>query len=145
LVTRETRATAGAVRKGDLSKLDELKNFYKIKIDREKFDYIFGKVKSGSQHNIDRSKQLATVMKQLGVNDDLKGQQLLREYFTKIAKDDKNISNTFEKVFREGGKGKFLVKESLFAGPSGKFAKFETTWEIMQDNTLRLTTIIPKL
>jgi filamentous hemagglutinin len=84
-------------------------------------------------------------MKQLGVHDDLKGHSLLEEHLMKVAKDNKNISNTFEKEFREGGKGSFLIKESLFAGPSGKFAKFETGWEITNENTIRLTTIIPKL
>jgi filamentous hemagglutinin len=39
--------------------------------------------------------------------------------------------------------GVFEVRESLFMGPSGKAAKFQSTFEVMGDGTRRLTTIIP--
>jgi len=54
------------------------------------------------------------------------------------------IFNQFTKIVN-GENLTFITKDSLFAGPSGKFAHFESTWEVMNDGTLRLTTMIPKL
>jgi len=121
------------------------KYYDNIVIETGKYDYIFGRVVSGSQHNIDRSRQLATVMKELGVTDNSTGHALLENHFIKVGKDNTNEFSTFLKEFKDGTSGSFIVKESLFAGPSGKFAKFETTWEIINETTLRMTTIIPKL
>lgn len=39
--------------------------------------------------------------------------------------------------------GKFEVKESLFVGPSGKAANFQSTFQVLDDGTRKLSTVIP--
>nr|WP_282564009.1 RHS repeat-associated core domain-containing protein [Providencia rettgeri] len=112
-------------------------------IDPKKFDYFFGRVSSNS-HNTARSHQMAMVMKQLGVPDTPAGHKLLSEHLINAAKTPSNVSDTFTKTV-DGKVLHFVIKESLFAGPSGKFAQFNSTWEVIGDGKLRLTTVIPRL
>ena len=112
-------------------------------IDSGKFDYFFGRVNS-NPHNKARSEQMAMVMKQLGVTDNPAGHKLLSDHLIQAANTPSNIANQFTKTVK-GENLTFVTKDSLFAGPSGKFAHFESTWEVMNDGTLRLTTMIPKL
>ena len=51
---------------------------------------------------------------------------------------NQNVEATYSDQY-----GDYEVKESLFAGPSGEFAKFESTWEVTSDGGYRLTTVIP--
>lgn len=112
--------------------------FKSVKIDKEKFDYIFGKVFS-NRHNADRSSQLALQMKRLGVPDTQFGHDLLTKHFDNIVKQPNNVIETFSKR-----KQHFELRESLFAGPSGQFAKFQIAFEIMLDGTRRFTTLVIK-
>ncbi len=110
------------------------------RIDPGKFDYLFGKAQGAENlaHNAPRTNQNALQMKRLGVADNAEGRALLQEHFDKAVRDPTNVSSEFENQF-----GRFEVRESLFAGPSGKFAQFRSTWEVMDDGSRRLTTVIP--
>ncbi|WPN51518.1 hemagglutinin repeat-containing protein [Pseudomonas sp. P9_2] len=102
-----------------------------------KFDYLFGRVASNS-HNAARSNQLALEMKRLGVPDNAAGRQMLTDHLTLSAKTDGNVMSTFSNQY-----GKFEVRESLFMGPSGKAANFQSTFQILDDGTRKLSTVIP--
>ena len=103
-----------------------------------KFNYLFGRVSSNA-HNADRSNQLALEMKRLGVPDTQAGYKILTEHLTVSVKTNGNVSRTFSNQY-----GKFEVRESFFIGPSGKAAKFESTFQILNNGNRRLSTIIPK-
>ena len=77
-------------------------------------------------------------MKRLGVFDDAQGRALLQSHFDEVVQSNSNITRTFNNQY-----GNFEVRESLFSGPSGQFAKFETTWEVLPNGGRRLTTAIP--
>lgn len=101
-----------------------------------KFDYLFGRVSSNT-HNAARSNQLALEMKRLGVPDTAAGRQMLSEHLALSAKAEGNVARTFSNQY-----GNFEVRESLFMGPSGKAAKFESTFQVLNDGTRRLSTVI---
>lgn len=102
-----------------------------------KLDYLFGRA-SGRQHNLARTNQNALQMKRLGVPDITRGHELLTEHLKKVPDISDNIIREFSSNY-----GTFEIRESLFAGPSGRFSKFETTWQIHEDGSRRLTTVIP--
>jgi RHS repeat-associated protein len=102
-----------------------------------KFGYLFGEVTS-NEHNAARSAQNLAQMQRLGVPNTPSGRALLQEHFNAVVQDRSNIVSQYSNQY-----GSFQVRESLFAGPSGAFAKFETTWQVMPDGSLRLTTVIP--
>lgn len=77
-------------------------------------------------------------MKRLGLYDDAVGRGHLQRHFDGVVNDPTNITRSYSNKF-----GNFETRDSLFAGPSGQFAKFESTWEILADGTRRLTTVIP--
>ncbi|MBH3414713.1 hypothetical protein, partial [Pseudomonas putida] len=108
-----------------------------IEIAPGKFDYLFGRVASNS-HNASRSNQLALEMKRLGVPDNAAGRQMLTDHLALSAKTEGNVINTFSNQY-----GKFEVKESLFVGPSGKAANFQSTFQVLGDGTRKLSTVIP--
>jgi hypothetical protein len=110
-------------------------------IDAGKFDYLFGKAKGlkNIEHNAPRSAQNAgQLIKRLGVMDNEVGRQLLQNHFDAVVRDGANVVETFTNQY-----GTYEVRESLFAGPSGQFAKFRSTWEILSDGTRRLTSVEP--
>jgi hypothetical protein len=104
----------------------------------EKFKYIFGEVDS-SAHNLARSEQLLTQMKRLGVSNTAEGRAILTEHFEVVARTEGNVARTFTNQY-----GNFEVRESLFVGPSGQAAKFETTFRLAPDGTRQFSTVIPK-
>lgn len=108
-----------------------------IEIAPGKFDYLFGRVSSNA-HNAARSNQLALEMKRLGVPDTAAGRQMLTEHLGAAAQAEGNIARTFSNQY-----GNFEVRESLFMGPSGKAAKFESTFQVLEDGSRRLSTVIP--
>lgn len=55
-----------------------------------------------------------------------------------FAKAEGNIVRSFSNEY-----GKFEVRESLFMGPSGKAAKFESTFKVREDGVRELSTVIP--
>ena len=103
-----------------------------------KFDYLFGRVASNS-HNAARSNQLALEMKRLGIHDSAAGRQMLNEHLSNAVKSEGNIVSRFSNEY-----GKFEVRESLFVGPSGKAVNLQSTFQIMDNGTRRLSTIIPR-
>ena len=102
-----------------------------------KFDYLFGRVASNS-HNAARSNQLALEMRRLGVPDNASGRQMLTEHLARSAKTEGNVVGTFTNQF-----GRFEVRESFFMGPSGKAANFKSTFQVLEDGTRKLSTVIP--
>jgi hypothetical protein len=105
-------------------------------INPNKFKYLFGEVDS-SAHNLARSNQLSLVLKYLGVPFDEEGKALLTENLIGAAQDDSNVVASWDNEY-----GSFVSKESLFAGPSGKFALFQSTWKVT-DEEMQFTTLIP--
>ncbi|WP_244976976.1 pre-toxin TG domain-containing protein [Achromobacter dolens] len=108
-----------------------------IEIAPGKFDYLFGRVSSNA-HNAARSNQLALEMKRLGIPDTVAGRKMLSEHLAQSVKSEGNVSRIFSNQY-----GNFEVRESLFIGPSGNAAKFESTFQVLEDGTRRLSTIIP--
>ena len=78
-------------------------------------------------------------MKRLGVTDDEAGRALLRQHLQAVVNNAAYVVRQFTTLH-----GTFETRESLYAGPSGKFAKFESTWELLSNGTRRLVTVIPK-
>lgn len=110
----------------------------KVNIATGKFDYLFGKVAS-NPHNAARSEQLATQMKKLGIDDNQNGRELLTKHFEEAVNQPNNVIRTYSNEY-----GSFEIRDSLFAGPSGKFANFETTFQIMSDGSRKFSTVIIK-
>jgi filamentous hemagglutinin len=107
-------------------------------IDDKKFDYLFGRA-TGREHNLARTNQNASEMKRLGVPDTPEGHAMLRSHLNDAVQGNSNVVRTYENEW-----GSFEVRESLFAGPSGKFSKFESTWQVMPDGSRRFSTLIPR-
>ena len=109
----------------------------KPNITEGKISYLFGRA-TGKSHNINRAKQNALQMARLGIEDTIQDHQMIRAHLEKVALDKTNVAATYSDQY-----GDYEVKESLFAGPSGEFAKFESTWDVTSDGGYRLTTVIP--
>ncbi|MCL6693096.1 hypothetical protein M8R19_30915 [Pseudomonas sp. R3.Fl] len=77
-------------------------------------------------------------MKRLGVPDNSAGRQMLTDHLTLSAKTEGNVINTFSNQY-----GKFEVRESFFMGPSGKAANFQSTFQVLDDGTRKLSKVIP--
>jgi filamentous hemagglutinin len=107
-------------------------------IDNKKFDYLFGRA-TGREHNLARTNQNALEMKRLGIPDTPEGNTMLRSHLNNVVQNDANKIRTFNNEW-----GSFEVRESLFVGPSGKFSKFESTWQVLPDGTRRFNTLIPR-
>ncbi|WP_177345408.1 DUF637 domain-containing protein, partial [Pseudomonas sp. KK4] len=131
----------GASTPGGLAQVEKAVEYLRgakgIEIAPGKFDYLFGRVASSS-HNAARSNQLALEMKRLGVPDNAAGRQMLTDHLALSARTEGNVINTFSNQY-----GKFEVKESLFVGPSGKAANFQSTFQVLDDGTRKLSTVIP--
>jgi filamentous hemagglutinin len=98
---------------------------------------MFGRVASNS-HNAARSNQLALEMKMLGVPDNTAGREMLTEHLKRSVKTEGNVVSMFSNQF-----GKFEVRESFFIGPSGRAANFQSIFQILNDGTRKLSTVIP--
>jgi filamentous hemagglutinin len=62
----------------------------------------------------------------------------IAEHMIGVAKNPTNVSGTFTTQW-----GSYEIRESLYAGRTGQFVKFESTWEILSDGTRRFVTAIP--
>ena len=82
--------------------------------------------------------KLALEMKRLGVPNTTAGRQMLWEHVA-CRRDQKGTSRARSQI----SNGNFEVRESLFIGPSGKAAKFESTFQVLDDGMRRLITVIP--
>ncbi|MBJ9978336.1 hypothetical protein IAE35_23200 [Pseudomonas sp. S75] len=77
-------------------------------------------------------------MKRLGVPDNSAGRQMLTDHLTLSVRTEGNVVEMFSNQY-----GKFEVRESLFIGPSGKAANFQSTFQILDDGTRKFNTVIP--
>ena len=77
-------------------------------------------------------------MDKLGIQETPKHKKMLLDHFDEVAK-----KYDIEKILPDEGFGVQFVKHSYFTGPSGFSVKFETTFQISNDN-LRFITTIPK-
>ncbi|MGX5830928.1 RHS repeat-associated core domain-containing protein [Mesorhizobium sp. 43Arga] len=107
-----------------------------MEIAASKFDYLFGKVTS-SPHNLARSRQLATDMKALGIQDTDVGKKILADHLKMSVNSEGNIVSKYTDEY-----GTFEVRESLLMGPSGKAAKVNSTFHLMDDGTRQFSTMI---
>jgi RHS repeat-associated protein len=104
----------------------------KAAVDEGKLGYLFGRA-SGSEHNVARAAQNAAQMSRLGATE-----PEMLEFLTKVGSQSGNVTATVTNRY-----GTFEVRESLFAGRTGEFAKIESTWQVMQDGTRRFVSAIP--
>ncbi|GAA0507192.1 hypothetical protein [Saccharopolyspora erythraea] len=134
----ETLGVTGAVNPGEprAPETDSAKPQGRALIDREKFKYFFGKVKSG-RHNTARSRQLITELNGIRIFDTPAGRGALRRHLEDVVRSDANIIRTYTDEF-----GTYQIRDSLLAGPGG-FLQLETAWQVTPQG-LRLTTIIPR-
>jgi RHS repeat-associated protein len=116
----------------------QLDNAVKAVVPPAKFKYFFG-LATGRDHNLERSNQNALQMGRLGLFDNAQGHAILTEHLQQAATRADNVLREFSNKY-----GNFEVRESLFAGPSGKFSLIESTWSVAEDGTRTLSTIIPK-
>ncbi len=107
-----------------------------FEISPNKFDYIFGRVSSNA-HNAARSNQLAHAMKRLGIHDTAAGRSFLSEHLAASAKAQGNLVRSFSNSY-----GAFEVRESLLIGPSGRSARLESTFQVLESGTRRFSTVI---
>ena len=63
---------------------------------------------------------------------------MIADHLNISAKTEGNVINIFSNQY-----GKFEVRESLFIGPSGKVANFQSTFQVLDDGTRNLSTVIP--
>ena len=109
-----------------------------LEIDPRKFDYLYGKVKSG-EHNTNRSTQLHQMMRRLGLPTNESGTAVLIEHFNKVLNTEGNVINNYKK-----GSEIFEIRESFILGPSGKGTILHTSFEIKPNGIRRFVTTIPK-
>lgn len=109
-------------------------------VESGKWDYLFGRAlgAKGSSHNVARSNQNLNQMMRLGLTDDADGRAILQNHFDSVVRDPSSVVRTFVDEY-----GTFEIRESLFVGPAG-FARFTTTWQVMDNGARRLTTLIPQ-
>ena len=111
-----------------------------LQMDSGKFDYLFGRVKSG-QHNTSRSQQLQSELSQIGIYDMPNGRAILIDHFSEVASNSSSAIRSYSEI-RNGVVQYFSVRESLILGPGG-FTRLETTFETMANGTNRFITTIP--
>lgn len=137
-ISQNAKDTVNLNSKQNYSVLDQQAAKSSVIIEQDKLKYLFGEVNS-SAHNTPRSTQLAQSMYRLGIPLDDAGAKLIMDHISQVPKKSGNIVNVYTNQF-----GKFEVRESLLMGPSGKAAKLETSFQIMDDGSRRFVTTIPK-
>jgi RHS repeat-associated protein len=103
-----------------------------VVVEEGKIGYLFGRA-SGRAHNIARAAQNQAQMRRVGATT-----EEIAEHMIGVAKNPTNVSGTFTTQW-----GSYEIRESLYAGRTGQFVKFESTWEILSDGTRRFVTAIP--
>ncbi|AEF54854.1 hypothetical protein Mar181_1816 [Marinomonas posidonica IVIA-Po-181] len=112
-----------------------------VQIASGKYDYMFGRVTSGS-HNTARSLQLKDELAKVGIHDTLSDRNVILNHLDDVVNDPSNITDKFTKTV-DGKVLKFETRQSLFSG-SGGFLQFNSTFKVNADGTRTLSTIIPK-
>ena len=111
-----------------------------VVVEPKKFDYLFGKASDTSKHNVDRAfNNLHQMTTRLGITDTKSGHLILEKHFNEVVRNPSNIVQKFTNEY-----GIFETRQSLLAGPSGKFARLETTFEVLPDKSRRFITTICK-
>jgi hypothetical protein len=108
----------------------------KAVVDDKKCDYLFSRA-APDAHNSPRSLQNLSQLNRIGVFDNPEGRNLIAQNLNNTVSTDSNIVRTFSDQY-----GTFQIRDSLLAGPNGVL-KLETTWQMMTDGRLRMTTVIP--
>lgn len=101
-----------------------------------KFGYLFGRA-GGNEHNIARTLGNKLELERAGIYESKGGREFLQRHFDETVSDPTNVVSTYSNEY-----GTYQVKESFLAGPTG-FLKIESTWEVLPNGDLRMTTAIP--
>ena len=110
-------------------------------IDERKLDYLFNQNIAPDSHNTSRALQNARQMQRLGLWNTPEARELVTEHLQQALQTTTNIVEQFTKTFVDKTgtmrEADIEVRESLLTGPSGKFAKVKSSWEVMPDETRR--------
>ena len=108
-------------------------------ISGRKLDYIFDKNIKPDPHNSARAAQNSQKLQSIGIYDDREGREIVKSHLQQAVRDIDNISDRFINAYGIDTE----KRESLLAGPSGKFIKIQSSWEVMADGTRRLLSFQP--
>ena len=113
----------------------------KLIIDNKKYNYLFGNVKS-EPHNTPRALQNQQQLASIGIYNDKNGREIINKSLNEALSIRNSVINTYSKN-ADGKYQRFEAREGIIAGPFG-IRKVESHFEIMNDGSRRLTTIIFK-
>ena len=113
----------------------------KLIIDNKKYNYLFGNVKS-APHNTPRALQNQQQLASIGIYNDKNGREIINKSLNEALSIRNSVINTYSKN-ADGKYQRFEAIEGIIAGPFG-IRKVESHFEIMNDGSRRLTTIIFK-
>lgn len=123
-----------------MTTLCQIRNL-KMNISQRKIDYLFNQNIAADAHNTPRAAQNAQQMQRLGFWDTPENRKLVTQHLQQVAQTADNVVERFTKTFADKagtiGESEIEIRESLLAGPSGKFAKIKSSWEIMADGSRR--------
>ena len=116
-------------------------------IDGRKLDYLFNKNIKRDDHNSPRALQNYQQLRRLGFYDDRASRSIVQKHLEATVQSGANIIQRFTERFidRETGvegEVETEVRDSLLAGPSGKFAQVRSAWEILSDGKRRFLSAI---
>jgi len=102
-------------------------------IDNRKIDHLFNYQIAPDNHNSPQAIQNVQQLQRLGFYDNLESREIVEHHLDQVVQENSNIIDD-----RENQYGKFEDRESLLSGPSGKFVKIMSSWQVMPDRTRRL-------
>lgn len=108
-------------------------------IDERKLDYIFNRNIKPDPHNSSRAAQNAIQLQRIGIYDDSEGREIVKRHLEQTVTLADNVSDRFVNKYGVDIEN----REALLAGPSGKFIKVQSSWEIMADGTRRFLSFQP--
>jgi len=103
-----------------------------------KLDYLFGKA-TGAQHNLDRSRSMALLLKSVGIVDNPGGRALVQRHLTMAWRTSTNVKSVVL-GFRNSS---IVEKESLLWGPNGA-VKVVSIWQTYGTSVRLVTAILIK-
>ena len=113
----------------------------KLIMDNKKYNYLFGNVKNDS-HNTPRALQNKQQLSSIGIYNDKNGREIINKSLNETLSIRNSVKDTYSKNI-DGKYHRFEAREGIITGPGG-IRKFESHFEIMNDGSRRLTTIIFK-
>jgi len=108
-------------------------------IDDRKLDYIFNRNIKPDPHNSSRAAQNAQQLQRIGIYDDPEGREIVKAHLDQAVILPDNVSDRFSNSYGIDTEN----RESLLAGPSGKFIKVQSSWEVMPDGSRRFMIFQP--